>query len=311
MTAGRKVNTLSQSWCTPPKYVKAIKGFWDGKIDLDPCSNSYSIVHAETEYFLPQTDGLQQEWNFPTIFINPPYGTDRERGTTIKDWLAKCALSAQKYKSEIIALIPVATNTSHWKKYIFGQASSICFLYDTRLRFLVNGVDSGKGAPMACCLVYWGNQMLKFFRHFIEYGAVVDISYLKGQNIGEECKCLSFPLFEDSEPNTIYSQLEKALGCKIEAAPDEWDRALAVDFYIKVKEECFVGIQIKSISTKNFINQYQWIEQNKSNHQRFMEKYKGKVFFVFSKKNTQGKKQIDNIEVIEEIREEIERLNNL
>ncbi len=114
-----------------------------------------------------------------------------------------------------------------------------------------------------------------------------------------------------TEIETIYGQLEKVLGCKINAAPDEWDRTLAVDFYIKVKEECFVGIQIKPISTKNSINQYQWIEQNKSNHQRFMEKYKGKVFFVFSKKNTQGKKQIDNIEVIEEIREEIERLNNL
>lgn len=31
----------------------------------------------------------------------------------------------------------------------------------------------------------------------------------------------------------------------------------------------------------------------------------------FSRKNAQGKKQIDNIEVIEEIKHEIERLNNL
>ena len=46
MTAGRKVNTLSQSWCTPPKYVNAIKKFWKGIIELDPCSNEYSIVKA-------------------------------------------------------------------------------------------------------------------------------------------------------------------------------------------------------------------------------------------------------------------------
>ena len=114
-----------------------------------------------------------------------------------------------------------------------------------------------------------------------------------------------------TEIETIYGQLEKALGWKIEAAPDAWDRILAVDFYVRVKEDTFVGIQIKPVSTKAPVNQYQWIEQNKSNHQRFMEKYKGKVFFVFSRKNAQGKKQIDNIEVIEEIKHEIERLNNL
>ena len=195
MTAGRKVNTLSQSWCTPPKYVNAIKKFWNGKIDLDPCSNEYSIVHAETEYCLPYKDGLSESWNYPTVYVNPPYGADRTRGTTIKDWLAKCANSYRMYKGEIIALIPVAPNTTHWKKYIFGQANAICFLYDTRLRFLVDGLDGGKGAPMACCLVYWGNRFQDFFHSFIKFGAVVDISYLQNSKIGED-EFYSKSLFE-------------------------------------------------------------------------------------------------------------------
>lgn len=184
MTAGRKVNTLSQSWCTPPKYVNAIKKFWNGTIDLDPCSNEYSIVKAITEFKLPEIDGLKEEWNFKTIYVNPPYGADRERGTTIKDWLGKCVLSYQKYNSEILALIPVAPNTTHWKKFIFGKADAICFLYDTRLRFLVDGMDSGKGAPMACCIIYWGKRYNSFFEHFIEFGAVIDLSHLKNKNIG-------------------------------------------------------------------------------------------------------------------------------
>ena len=170
MTAGRKVNTLSQSWCTPPKYVNAIKKFWNGTIDLDPCSNEYSIVKAITEFKLPEIDGLKEEWNFKTIYVNPPYGADRERGTTIKDWLGKCVL--------------VAPNTTHWKKFIFGKADAICFLYDTRLRFLVDGIDSGKGAPMACCIIYWGKRYNSFFEHFIEFGAVIDLSHLKNKNIG-------------------------------------------------------------------------------------------------------------------------------
>lgn len=182
MTAGRKVNTLSQSWCTPPKYVEAIKSFWNGSIDLDPCSNEFSMVAAKTEFRLPETDGLMSEWDYHTIYVNPPYGSDRVRGTTIKDWLAKCAFAHEAYNSDVIALIPVATNTSHWKKYVFGCADAICFLSDTRLRFYVNGIEHEKGAPMACCLIYWGSDIKKFLSHFAQYGASIDISDLKIKN---------------------------------------------------------------------------------------------------------------------------------
>lgn len=184
MSAGRTVNAKNQSWGTPQKYVSAVKQFFGGSISLDPCSNEYSIVNAETDFKLPEKDGLNEEWNFPTIYVNPPYGADRERRTTIKNWLAKCALSYKKYNNEIIALIPVATNTLHWKNYIFGKAKAICFLYDTRLKFLENGKDIGKGAPMACAIIYWGENYKSFFNIFIDYGAVVNISHLIGKQIG-------------------------------------------------------------------------------------------------------------------------------
>lgn len=186
MSAGRTVNSKSQSWGTPQKYVKAVKRFFDGSISLDPCSNKYSIVGAEIEYSLPDKDGLVESWNFPTIYVNPPYGADRERGTTIKHWLSKCALTNKKYHSEILALIPVATNTGHWKQNVFGQATGICFLYDTRLRFLENGVDVGKGAPMACAMIYWGENYQGFHDEFIKYGAVVDITPLQNEPIEKD-----------------------------------------------------------------------------------------------------------------------------
>jgi len=192
MSAGRNVNSQSQSWGTPLKYVKAIITFFGGSISLDPCSNEYSIVNAETEFMLPHNDGLREEWNYPTIYINPPYGADREKGTTIKNWLAKCALSHKKYNSEILALVPVATNTGHWKQSVFGRARAICFLYDTRLKFLENGSDVGKGAPMACAMIYWGQDFDRFFEVFIEYGAVVDISNLLGKDIGHKQSNLKF-----------------------------------------------------------------------------------------------------------------------
>ena len=191
MSAGRNINTLSQSWGTPHKYVKAVKEVFGGYIDLDPCSNEFSVVNAKVEYRLPKQDGLKETWNYPTIYVNPPYGIDKVRGTTIKNWLAKCANAHEVYGSEVLALVPIAANTSHWKKFVFTKAKAICFLYDTRLRFLENGHDTGKGAPMACAMVYWGDNYQNFYDIFIQHGAVVDISPLIYENIGEERKKLN------------------------------------------------------------------------------------------------------------------------
>lgn len=77
-------------------------------------------------------------------YANPPYGNDQERGTKIIDWMRQCEQANRLYQSEVIALVPVATNTRHWKEYVYGKVSGICFLYDTRLKFLVNGKDEGK-----------------------------------------------------------------------------------------------------------------------------------------------------------------------
>lgn len=184
MTAGRKINTLSQEWGTPEKYVNAIREFFGGHVDLDPCSNKYSIVHAKIEYQLPKHDGLRESWDFPTIYINPPYGLDKEHGTSIKNWLFRCAMAHEQFKSEILALVPVATNTGHWKNYVFGKAIAICFLADTRLKFLVNGKNGGKGAPMSCAMIYWGKNFEKFSSLFSKFGAVVDIRNLKGKKLG-------------------------------------------------------------------------------------------------------------------------------
>lgn len=186
MSTGRTVNSQSQTWGTPIKYVKAIKSFFGGSIDLDPCSNAHSIVQAKTEFMLPKNDGLLEEWSYPTIYVNPPYGADRERGTTIKNWLAKCVLSHRKYGSEVLALVPVATNTGHWKQSVFGQARALSFLYDTRLKFLENGLDVGKGAPMAYAMIYWGGNFEEFYTIFIEHGAIIDLTNLIGEEIGAE-----------------------------------------------------------------------------------------------------------------------------
>lgn len=164
MTVGRKVNTSSVHWNTPPKYVTPITEFLGG-IDLDPCSNTSSIVNAKTELL---SNGLEHDWtNYRSIFVNPPYG--KYGDTSIYDWIEKGYLANKRGNSEIIYLIPVATNTKHWKNFVFNS-DVICFLSDTRLKFLMNGTTDNKGASMACCLVYFGSKAEEFIYKFSEFG---------------------------------------------------------------------------------------------------------------------------------------------
>ncbi len=109
-----------------------------------------------------------------------------------------------------------------------------------------------------------------------------------------------------TEINTIYGQLESALSIKIEPAPDDWDRTYGVDFFIKVGGK-HIGLQVKSVSGLA-LDHYQWEKMYEQNHARFEEIYGGKVFFVYSRKSSSKKGQIDNPEVIEQIRVEIEKL---
>jgi len=164
--------------------LRAVREVFKGRIELDPCSNSHSVVRAEVEYRLPKNDGLRCSWHHESIYVNPPYGADRARGTTIKDWLSRCAKAHEEFGAEVLALVPVATNTKHWKQSVWGIATAVAFLYDTRLKFLVDGRDGGKGAPMSCAMIYWGSHFRRFEEVFLPFGAVVDIRALHDKAIG-------------------------------------------------------------------------------------------------------------------------------
>lgn len=110
-----------------------------------------------------------------------------------------------------------------------------------------------------------------------------------------------------TEIKTIYGQLEKELGYKIEPAPDKWDRLYNVDFFIKIKEK-YIGIQIKPVNQGIQLSQiFKEKELQLKTHDKFTKEFGGKVFYIFSSKS-RDKKVIMNIEIIDEIRQEIQRL---
>lgn len=110
-----------------------------------------------------------------------------------------------------------------------------------------------------------------------------------------------------TEIKTIYGQLEKELNCKIEPAPDEWDRLYNVDFFIKINNN-YIGIQIKPINQGIQLSQiFKEKGLQEESHSKFLKEFGGKVFYIFSAR-TDGKKVIMNPEVIDKIKNEISRL---
>ena len=110
-----------------------------------------------------------------------------------------------------------------------------------------------------------------------------------------------------TEIKTIYGQLQQILGCKIEPAPDKWDRLFNVDFFIEIGGK-YIGLQVKPVSGVSHIPQiFKERAIQEESHKKFQDQYGGKVFYIISMKSG-NKKVIQNTEVIHEIEQEIERL---
>ncbi|MCL2854124.1 MAG: MjaI family restriction endonuclease [Defluviitaleaceae bacterium] len=110
-----------------------------------------------------------------------------------------------------------------------------------------------------------------------------------------------------TEITTIYGQLEGLLGIKIQPAPDEWDRLYNVDFFIEINEK-YIGLQIKPAGDGIQLSQiFKERELQEKTHQKFTEEFGGKVFYIYSTK-INGRKEIANMDVVDEISVEVQRL---
>ncbi|MDR1553289.1 MAG: MjaI family restriction endonuclease, partial [Prevotellaceae bacterium] len=83
----------------------------------------------------------------------------------------------------------------------------------------------------------------------------------------------------------------------------ELDHAGDIDYIAKISDKA-IGIQIKPVTAKANFGNYSATERMKTSFADFEEKFGGKVFVVFSLDG-----DIANKEVIEDIRNEVKRLN--
>ena len=112
-----------------------------------------------------------------------------------------------------------------------------------------------------------------------------------------------------TEIQTIYGQLQNILKIPIQPAPDEWDRLFNVDFFIQIGEK-YIGLQIKPVNSGIQLPEiFKEYSLQAETHKKFTEVFGGKVFYLFSTK-VGDKKEIQNKEVIDEIKQEIIRLKS-
>lgn len=147
--AGHIQTAKRQDWCTPKEIVEVVRTIFNGKIDLDPCSNSQSIVGAKEEWVL--TNGLTIPWGPRNVFANPPYGRGLDK------WVAKASSEAGVHDAEVIMLLPAAVDTGRWQHVIFPTAQAVCWIKG-RVKF----IGAAQGAPFASALVYWGQHTEMF-----------------------------------------------------------------------------------------------------------------------------------------------------
>lgn len=90
-----------------------------------------------------------------------------------------------------------------------------------------------------------------------------------------------------------------------EESDPELDHAGDIDYVAKVGDKA-IGIQIKPVTAKAIFGSYSLTERMKASFADFTERFGGKVFVVFSLD-----KEIANKEIVDEIRNEIERLKKM
>jgi len=109
---------------------------------LDPCSTKDN--HKCMDYFTKEDDGLNKDWNYNNVFMNPPYGRN-----VIDKWIKKAYEESLKDNCVVVALLPVRTDTKWFHDYIIDKAE-IRFLKG-RLKFS----NSKDCAPFPSMIVIW------------------------------------------------------------------------------------------------------------------------------------------------------------
>ncbi|BAS55295.1 hypothetical protein NIES2135_54310 [Leptolyngbya boryana NIES-2135] len=165
----RMTSAKTDEHYTPPELLELVyECFSPLGIELDPCSNAHgeeANVKA-SQYFTIEDDGLAQEWNAKTVYINPPY-------SDVAAWVDKVVTEQDRNNIGDVLLLVKADTSTQWFAQIWESATAVCFL-KKRVRF-INAESEGNAAPFASAIAYFGSEIDRFYYAFESAGSVVQL----------------------------------------------------------------------------------------------------------------------------------------
>lgn len=129
----------SDRWSTPDGFYTKLNDEFG--FTLDACA-SHDNAKCK-KYFDEKANGLEQDWQKATVFMNPPY-------SNAAAWMAKAREEARK-GATVVCLVPARVDTKWWHDSVMGQDDKGCAqevrLVRGRLKF--SGAKDGAPFPSA------------------------------------------------------------------------------------------------------------------------------------------------------------------
>ena len=163
---------------TPPWFLDLVRKLSPtGRIGLDPCSNSFSVVSAE-EIYRPPDDGLAHSWRgHGLVFVNPPHSMSPNN---IEPWMKKAHEEFigkpldtfdDTPQDQLVMLVPAKTDTEWFHRHA-SKFVAHCFL-EGRPRFWHQGRETEGPGKFASLVIYHGPNTGIFMGIFGPYGWIV------------------------------------------------------------------------------------------------------------------------------------------
>ena len=124
--SGYMKTAVSVEWNTPtPLKDELIQEF--GRFDLDPATTEENPMDA-VAYFTKMDDGLIQNWNAKTVYLNPPYGR------VISKWIDKALKEFEEGRCQKVVMLLPSRTCTRWFHRLYERDCEIRF-FKGRLRY--------------------------------------------------------------------------------------------------------------------------------------------------------------------------------
>jgi hypothetical protein len=142
MKAHQKTIGKNDTWLTPPEIWTKL-----GHFNTDPACPAFIKQPIATCCYTESDDGLAQKW-FGRVWLNPPFNRYAR-----PKWMKRMTEHGNG-----IMLIPAATETDAFYRYVWDRADAVCFLRGRPHFCNEEGVRAKANCGCSIALVAYGSE---------------------------------------------------------------------------------------------------------------------------------------------------------